>query len=242
MKKQDIAKLINVSRNTITNWEKEKPELMKLIRMGLQIENHFEQKSSSSHSNTNQINEIRKKEILQLLKVTNLEQFRWTISLWIEFAGIETKLLDDIKKAKSKNDILSIIKALLIENQKYKDGNQDTHYEHKYLIANINDDINFDFNTTDIDIITHIFKRYFVYQNLYKFDNQKKAEQQIVDTLCNIKYSTYTIPDLIDEFGVVFVEKTTQKYKNIFDIDIHEQVMEKIEISKINKRNALNLK
>ena len=35
MKKEDIAKLFNISRQTLNNWEKEKPELFKII------EEHF---------------------------------------------------------------------------------------------------------------------------------------------------------------------------------------------------------
>ena len=31
MKKEDIAKLFNITRQTLNNWEKEKPELYKII-------------------------------------------------------------------------------------------------------------------------------------------------------------------------------------------------------------------
>ena len=37
MKKEDIAKLFNISRQTLSNWEKEKPELYKIIQ------SHFEE-------------------------------------------------------------------------------------------------------------------------------------------------------------------------------------------------------
>lgn len=36
MKKEDIAKLFNITRQTLNNWEKEKPELYKIIN------EHFE--------------------------------------------------------------------------------------------------------------------------------------------------------------------------------------------------------
>jgi len=36
MKKEDIAKLFNISRQTLGNWEREKPELYKIIQ------HHFE--------------------------------------------------------------------------------------------------------------------------------------------------------------------------------------------------------
>ena len=38
MKKEDIAKLFNISRQTLNNWEKEKPKLYEII------EEHFDSK------------------------------------------------------------------------------------------------------------------------------------------------------------------------------------------------------
>lgn len=40
MKKEDIAKLFNISRQTLNNWEKEKPELYKIIQ------EHFSEKKT----------------------------------------------------------------------------------------------------------------------------------------------------------------------------------------------------
>jgi DNA-binding XRE family transcriptional regulator len=38
MTRQELADLIGVSRNTLNTWEKEKPELVRLINLGLQTE------------------------------------------------------------------------------------------------------------------------------------------------------------------------------------------------------------
>jgi len=38
LKKEEIAQLFNISRQTLSNWEKEKPELIKIIN------EHFEEK------------------------------------------------------------------------------------------------------------------------------------------------------------------------------------------------------
>ncbi len=43
MTKEELAELLNVSRNTLTNWEKEKPDLVRLINLGLSVENQIEE-------------------------------------------------------------------------------------------------------------------------------------------------------------------------------------------------------
>jgi len=41
--KTELAELLNVSRPTLNSWEKEKPELIKLINMGLALEEQIEE-------------------------------------------------------------------------------------------------------------------------------------------------------------------------------------------------------
>ncbi|MDD3506372.1 MAG: hypothetical protein PHX65_07500 [Sulfurimonas sp.] len=42
MKREELAELLNVSRNTLTNWEKEKPDLVRLINQGLALDESIE--------------------------------------------------------------------------------------------------------------------------------------------------------------------------------------------------------
>lgn len=35
MKREELAELLNISRNTLANWEKDKPDLVRLINQGL---------------------------------------------------------------------------------------------------------------------------------------------------------------------------------------------------------------
>lgn len=42
MTRQQLADLIGVSRNTLNTWEKEKPELVRLINLGLQTDKQIE--------------------------------------------------------------------------------------------------------------------------------------------------------------------------------------------------------
>lgn len=43
MTRQELAKLLNVSRGTLNNWEKEKPELVRLINQGLALDEQIEE-------------------------------------------------------------------------------------------------------------------------------------------------------------------------------------------------------
>jgi len=48
LKKEDIAKLFNISRQTLNNWEKDKPELYKII------EEYFEERKEAPDLNNPQ--------------------------------------------------------------------------------------------------------------------------------------------------------------------------------------------
>ena len=43
MNRQELAKILKVSRNTLTNWEKEKHELVRLINQGLLMDEIIEE-------------------------------------------------------------------------------------------------------------------------------------------------------------------------------------------------------
>ncbi|MDD3602347.1 MAG: putative DNA-binding transcriptional regulator [Sulfurovum sp.] len=43
MTKQELADLIGVARQTLNQWEKEKPELVRLINLGLQTDKSIEE-------------------------------------------------------------------------------------------------------------------------------------------------------------------------------------------------------
>lgn len=42
MKREELAELLNVSRNTLSNWEKEKPDLVRLINQGMALDESIE--------------------------------------------------------------------------------------------------------------------------------------------------------------------------------------------------------
>lgn len=43
MTRQELAELLNISRGTLNNWEKEKPELIRLINQGLALDEQIKE-------------------------------------------------------------------------------------------------------------------------------------------------------------------------------------------------------
>jgi len=43
MTREELAEILNVSRNTLNNWEKEKPELVRLLNLGLTVDDQIEE-------------------------------------------------------------------------------------------------------------------------------------------------------------------------------------------------------
>ncbi|ASM38856.1 hypothetical protein CSPARA_1309 [Campylobacter sputorum bv. paraureolyticus LMG 11764] len=43
MTRNELAELLNISRGTLNNWEKEKPELIRLINQGLALDEQIEE-------------------------------------------------------------------------------------------------------------------------------------------------------------------------------------------------------
>jgi len=41
--REELAKIFNISRQTLTNWEKEKPDLVRLINQGLALDESIEE-------------------------------------------------------------------------------------------------------------------------------------------------------------------------------------------------------
>lgn len=56
MTREELADLLNVSRNTLTNWEKEKPELVRLINQGLAFDATIE----AAEKNLEELKAIKK--------------------------------------------------------------------------------------------------------------------------------------------------------------------------------------
>jgi transcriptional regulator with XRE-family HTH domain len=53
----ELAKLLNVSRPTLNSWEKEKPDLVRLINQGLVLDDQIEE----AERNLNKLKELKEK-------------------------------------------------------------------------------------------------------------------------------------------------------------------------------------
>lgn len=60
MTREELAELLNVSRNTLNNWEKEKPALVRLLNLGMtmdeqidEVERHLEKLKAIREKATN---------------------------------------------------------------------------------------------------------------------------------------------------------------------------------------------
>lgn len=43
MKREELAKILKITRQTLNNWEKEKPDLVRLINQGLALDDQIEE-------------------------------------------------------------------------------------------------------------------------------------------------------------------------------------------------------
>ncbi len=73
MDKTELAKLLNVSRVTLYNWEKTKPELTKIINFYIEA-TKGESKSSKLLNYFNQLDENRQELYLTKIKLEALEK------------------------------------------------------------------------------------------------------------------------------------------------------------------------
>ena len=55
MTKKDLAEILNISRPTLNKWEKERPELVRLINQGLLLDELIE----NAESNLDKLNELK---------------------------------------------------------------------------------------------------------------------------------------------------------------------------------------
>lgn len=57
MTRTELAKLLNVSRPTLNSWEKEKPDLVRLINQGLVLDDQIKE----AERNLNRLKELKEK-------------------------------------------------------------------------------------------------------------------------------------------------------------------------------------
>ena len=196
MTRKELAKNINVSVDTLGNWEKNKPELIKLINLGLHADqmikqnNQFNKSLKEIRQNASQgklilpkddIDEMeiidiwnirdfdsdRVMEICRLFSTNSIEKIKKPLL----DAMLNLRVDDDpkfrrISNAKSKKMILDEIEDFLWSN------NNDLKSIDNIILKNFNQEMNFNFNYNDKLTVLHIKIYYDMYNKKYKIEKE----------------------------------------------------------------------
>lgn len=197
MTRKELAELIGVSRNTLNTWEREKPELIRIINMGLhaeeivlennRINNKLKQllmelnapklQLPKSEMNISEIldnpiifDPIRLRKICIFLGNTHVIDFRKTLMEALEKQGLnDTGTYKYVKAQKSKKNLLSEFSKFIREM-----GSKDKNLSEQgnAIVQTINQRFDMDFNEKDSDIIDHIIATYDYYSKLYGIEDE----------------------------------------------------------------------
>jgi len=200
MTKGELAKKLNVDRKTLNNWEKEKPELIRIINLGLQADkiikesNQFNRKLKDIRKQANsgklQIpkDEIDSKEILdywnprdfdedrvmeicRLLASTSVDKLKEPIIEAMIDKDIWGGTFDYIKNQTSKENIFKEFGKFLRGMKAEADENEFLGTE-RYIVREFNNKLNFNFSEKDIDTHEHIVIMYDIYNKKYKIEDE----------------------------------------------------------------------
>ena len=200
MTRKELAKKINVSVDTLGNWEKNKTELIKLINLGLHADqiikesNQFNQKLKDIRKKANSgklqlpkneidsmeildywnprdFDEDRVMEICRLLASTSVEKLKESIIEAMIDKDIWGGTFDYIKNQTTKKDIFSEFGKFLRE-MKTEINDGEYFGTGRYIVMEFNNKLNFNFSEKDIEIHDHIIIMYDIYNSRYKIENQ----------------------------------------------------------------------
>ncbi len=199
MTRKELANKIKVSVDTLGNWEKNKPELIRIINMGLhaeeiilennRINNKLKQllmelntpklQLPKSEMNISEIldnpiifDPIRLRKICIFLGNTHVIDFRKTLMEALEKQGLnDSGTYKYIKEQKSKKNLLSEFSKFIREM-----GSKDKNLSEQgnTIVQTINQRFDMDFNEKDSDIIDHVVATYDYYSKLYGIEDETK--------------------------------------------------------------------
>ena len=194
MTKSQLAKNLNVTTHTLKNWEESKPELIRLINLGLHADQiikendqfnrrlqtlnsqlsdgelHFPKKTLD-YWNPRDFDEDRVMEICRLLSSNSTEVLKDTILEAMKDKDIWGGTYDRIKSQTSKKIIFEEFGKFLREMEMEMEED-DYHGQGRYIVFKFNDNFYFNFSEKDIDIHQHIVTMYEVYNSRYKIEDK----------------------------------------------------------------------
>lgn len=198
MTRQEFAKMIGVSRNTLNTWEKEKQELIRIINLGLQADqiikesNQFNRKLKNIRKQANSgklqlpkneidsmeildywnpkdFDEDRVLEICRMLASTSVDNLKEPIIEAMIDKDIWGGTFDRIKSQTSKRIIFEEFGKFLREMK--IELEEKKRGQGDYIVRKFNNMLNFNFSEKDIDIHEHIVTMYDIYNVRYKIEN-----------------------------------------------------------------------
>ena len=201
MTRQELAEVIGISRNTLNTWEKEKPELIKLINLGLHAEEiilendrlNKKLKKTFIKLQTNKLqlpkSKLNKEEYLNYRNPTDFDTGR--VQRICHFLGsthvinfrtvvlraLKEIELDDsgtyryIEKQTSKQNLLREFSKFIRE---MVSENDIVEAQGTKIIQFVNKNLKMDFNKKDIDVIDHIVIMYDYYSELFGIEDEKE--------------------------------------------------------------------
>lgn len=166
-----MSKLLDVSLKSIYNFEKQNRPIIKLLNYfsDNDAEELLEIGKITRLENINFIEYIRLSEIIKLLEKSNIEFLCNSLAKYIEiYNGISgiTKSLRSNRS--SKLEFLRDLEKILLDLKWEITKSENNIFQP--VIKDFNQDIGFDFNHTDTNIIRNIIQRYNVYNTLYDLD------------------------------------------------------------------------
>jgi hypothetical protein len=198
MTKTQLANKLNVTTHTIKNWEESKPELIKLINLGLHaeeiiLENDRLNKKLKKlfvelQSNKLQLpkNEINKEEFLNYRNPTDFDTVRvqkiCNFLANVHIIDFRKILLDVLKKVElddsgtykyiqAQKNKLNIFKEFSKFIREMKSDNKIVETKRSQIVQYVNDIFKMDFNDKDVDTIDHIVIMYDYYSQLFGIED-----------------------------------------------------------------------
>lgn len=201
MTRTQLAKKLNVTTHTIKNWEESKPELIKLINLGLHAEeiilendklnkkfkklfvelqtnklklpkNEIDKEEYLNYRNPTDFDTVRVQRMCHFLDSTHIIDFRTMI-----LKAMKEIQLDDngtyryIEKQTGKQNLLREF-SKFIREMASEDEILDA--QGTKIVQFINENLKMDFNEKDIDVIDHIVTMYDYYSELFGIENEKE--------------------------------------------------------------------
>ena len=200
MTRQELAELIGISRNTLNTWEREKPELIKLINLGLHAEQiilendrlnkkmkkmlmqlnsgklqlpkeEVEKSEYIDYRNPADFDEVRVKTICSFLSTTSLETLKRTILKAMEAVQWDIEASGTYEYFKKQTSKLNLIREFSKFIREMKNDKKKIG-KAAQVVEFVNKELSMDFNEKDADTLDHIVIMFDYYNVLYDIEDK----------------------------------------------------------------------